>query len=362
MKKISRLRGCKLDPHGRSAASSALLIFASLVAQQAPVARPSSAPTHQTAAPATPTDSPDPGARARNGPRQRLTVQDAEALALKNNPQISVYRACSPWPPTRSRASRGRLTIPTSTAASRRSNPTTKAPASPPAISIIPSFMSARPAGVTMSQLITDFGRTHNLVASAALRAKAQNMNAAATADQIRLAVDQVVLQRAAGLRARRKLRSKRSAARQFVSEPDHHAFQQQTAIATRCQLCRRQPCASQAAAARCAEQLPGRALRTLARFLATPRNSSSIWSITNRLPSRLRPTPSSQLETQAFSNRPEIAAQNYPVRSRAALPESGTRPVAAQRRGPWRRGSVPVQRHDQRSFAVHATGMARSA
>ena len=29
------------------------------------------------------------------GPPQRLTVQDAEALALKNNPQISVYRLLS---------------------------------------------------------------------------------------------------------------------------------------------------------------------------------------------------------------------------------------------------------------------------
>ena len=29
------------------------------------------------------------------GPQLRLTVQDAEALALKNNPQISVYRLLS---------------------------------------------------------------------------------------------------------------------------------------------------------------------------------------------------------------------------------------------------------------------------
>ena len=42
-----------------------------------------------------------------------------------------------------------------------------------------------------MSQLITDFGRTTNLVASANLAAKAENQNALATKEQILLAVDQ---------------------------------------------------------------------------------------------------------------------------------------------------------------------------
>ena len=42
-----------------------------------------------------------------------------------------------------------------------------------------------------MSQLITDFGRTKNLVSSADLSAKAANQNAAATKEQILLAVDQ---------------------------------------------------------------------------------------------------------------------------------------------------------------------------
>ncbi len=48
---------------------------------------------------------------------ERLTVQDAEALALRNNPQISVYRACWPWPRSRSRARPSRTTTPPRTAA-----------------------------------------------------------------------------------------------------------------------------------------------------------------------------------------------------------------------------------------------------
>ena len=42
-----------------------------------------------------------------------------------------------------------------------------------------------------MSQLLTDFGRTTNLVSSANLAAKAENQNALATKEQILLAVDQ---------------------------------------------------------------------------------------------------------------------------------------------------------------------------
>ena len=66
-----------------------------------------------------------------------------------------------------------------------------KAPALPPATLNNPIVYSAPPAALTLSQLITDFGRTNNLVATAALRAKAADMNALATADQIKLAVDQ---------------------------------------------------------------------------------------------------------------------------------------------------------------------------
>jgi len=42
-----------------------------------------------------------------------------------------------------------------------------------------------------VSQLLTDFGRTKNLIASASLNAQAENQNAAATKEQILLAVDQ---------------------------------------------------------------------------------------------------------------------------------------------------------------------------
>jgi len=45
-------------------------------------------------------------------------------------------------------------------------------------------------AGATVSQLITDFGRTNNLVGSSQLQAKAEDQNAAATQADVTLAVD----------------------------------------------------------------------------------------------------------------------------------------------------------------------------
>jgi outer membrane protein len=123
------------------------------------------------------------------GAVQRLTVQDAEALALKNNPQISVYRLLSLASNQVTREQKaayypnvyGSLTAVepkegTRIAAGMINNP---------------SVYERAAGGLTLSQLITDFGRTNNLVATAALRAKAADMNAVATADQIKLAVDQ---------------------------------------------------------------------------------------------------------------------------------------------------------------------------
>jgi outer membrane protein len=72
-------------------------------------------------------------------------------------------------------------------------------------------------AGVALSQLITDFGRTHNLVASSSLQAKAAAQNAEATREDIILATDTAFYN---ALEAQATLRVARStvAERQTVS------------------------------------------------------------------------------------------------------------------------------------------------
>lgn len=118
-----------------------------------------------------------------------LSVKDAQALALKNNPQISVARLTALASQQVTREARSSL-WPTAridlTAVD--TNPGDRITAG--ALNN-PVIYQRAAAGATVTQLITDFGRTTNLVASANLAAKAENQNALATKEQILLAVDQ---------------------------------------------------------------------------------------------------------------------------------------------------------------------------
>jgi outer membrane protein len=119
----------------------------------------------------------------------RLTLKDAEALALKNNPAISVARLSALASEQVTREVSSNLwpqVYANLTAVDARNNSRITAGA------LNNSSIYTRAAGGgTVSQLITDFGHTSNLVASARLLAKADEQNAAATKQDILLAVDQ---------------------------------------------------------------------------------------------------------------------------------------------------------------------------
>ena len=118
-----------------------------------------------------------------------LSVNDAQALALKNNPQISVARLTALATRQVTRESRSAL-WPTAqielTAVD--ADPGTRITAG--ALNN-PTVYQRVAAGAQVTQLLTDFGRTTNLIASANLAAKAENQNALATKEQILLATDQ---------------------------------------------------------------------------------------------------------------------------------------------------------------------------
>jgi outer membrane protein len=118
-----------------------------------------------------------------------LTVKDAEALAIKNNPQISVARLTALASGQVTREVRSNL-WPSAhiDLTGVDANPGSRITAG--ALNN-PTVYQRAAAGASVSQLITDFGRTTNLVASANLSAKAENQNALATKEQILLAVDQ---------------------------------------------------------------------------------------------------------------------------------------------------------------------------
>jgi len=130
-----------------------------------------------------------PAPQSAAGNPTTLSIKDAQALALKNNPQISVARLSALASQQVTREVRSAL-WPTAQVnlTGVDANPGTRLTAG--ALNN-PVLYQRAAAGAMVSQLITDFGRTTNLVASANLAAKAENQNALATKEQILLAVDQ---------------------------------------------------------------------------------------------------------------------------------------------------------------------------
>ena len=118
-----------------------------------------------------------------------ITLQEAEATAIKNNPQITVGKL---------QALQAReFTRETRAALYPQVGLSVTAVGSDPGSRISAGFLNNPivyprvAAGAAVSQLITDFGRTQNLVANSVFQAKAQDQNAIATQQQIVLAADE---------------------------------------------------------------------------------------------------------------------------------------------------------------------------
>lgn len=126
---------------------------------------------------------------AQTQPGTSLTLQQAEAIALKNNPQITIgkLRALVAWQYVREARS---ALLPTAnlnlTGVTAENNSRITA-----GFLNNPTVFQRAAGGASLSQLITDFGRSTNLLASSEFQAKAEDQNAEATRADIILAVDQ---------------------------------------------------------------------------------------------------------------------------------------------------------------------------
>ena len=237
----------------------------------------------------------------------RLTVQDAEALALRNNPQVSVYRllAMASQQVTREAKSNYYPNIYGSVTAVEPQ------PGSRIAAGALnnPIIYERVAAGVTLAQLITDFGRTNNLVATAALRAKASNLNAQATAAQIKLAADQAFYN-ALQANAELKVAEQTVSARQLVSDQITTLFNNK--LKSQLDVSFANANVSQAKLLLLdAQNNYQAALSVLSEILGS--SSQPQFDLVDP-ETQLNPPPDvvAQLVDQAFSNRPEIAAQDY--------------------------------------------------
>jgi outer membrane protein len=118
-----------------------------------------------------------------------LTLPQAEAIALRNNPQITIGKLRALQAQQYVRETRSAL-LPTAflslTGVDSRSGSRIAAGGLNN-----PVLFSRAAAGATVSQLVTDFGRSSDLLSSSEFQAKAEDKNAAATTADVTLAVDQ---------------------------------------------------------------------------------------------------------------------------------------------------------------------------
>ncbi|HEY3704353.1 MAG TPA: TolC family protein [Terracidiphilus sp.] len=175
---------------------SIAMMSTTCVAQQPPKPLPDAPPPRllaqttpppagsQPNAPAAPTPSP-------NGPR--LTLAEAEKIALAHNPNVSIahlLQLASAQVTRETRASELPLADADITAVAAHDNSRLTAGALNN-----PVVYDRAAAGLTVRQLITDFGRTHNLIKNSQSNSKAQLENERATLADITLAVDQAFYQ-----------------------------------------------------------------------------------------------------------------------------------------------------------------------
>lgn len=146
----------------------------------------------------------------------RLTLDEAHRLAIANNPRLNVAQlnaAAAAQIPLQLHAAAEPMLAGAITAVGADSGSRLAAGGLNN-----PAVYNRLASGVSISQLITDFGRTRNLVDSARYRAQAQDQVATATRAQILLAVDQAYF---AALRAEAvlKVAEQTVASRQTVAD-----------------------------------------------------------------------------------------------------------------------------------------------
>jgi len=118
-----------------------------------------------------------------------LTLQEAEAIAFRNNPEITEGKLEALEAREFVRETRSALLPQANLSVTGvTSNPGTRISAG---YLTNPTVYPRAAAGASVSQLITDFGRTQNLLSSSEFAAKAADQNAVATKQQIVLAVDE---------------------------------------------------------------------------------------------------------------------------------------------------------------------------
>jgi outer membrane protein len=130
-----------------------------------------------------------PAAPAQTGPVQPLTLQQAQQIALQNHPQVlgaMALAAAAQAQVTQTKSSYYPRVYGSATGADAENNSRITA-----GVLNNPVIYERYANGLTVDQLVTDFGRTHELVRSSDLHAKAQQENVVTSRADVLLGVDQ---------------------------------------------------------------------------------------------------------------------------------------------------------------------------
>jgi outer membrane protein len=118
----------------------------------------------------------------------RLTVSEAEQIAIKNNPDVTVAKLAAMSSHEVSREARAAL-LPSASLDLTAVDTNAGNRISAGALNN-PVIYDRAAYGTSVAQLITDFGRTKNQVSGTRIQAQAQDQTSIATANQIKLAVE----------------------------------------------------------------------------------------------------------------------------------------------------------------------------
>jgi outer membrane protein len=261
--------------------------------------------------PGNPRVAPPSGAPART----RLDLKGAEALALKNNPAISVARLTALASQQVTREVRSNL-WPTAYANLTGVDAHDDSRISAGGLNN-PVILARAAVGATVGQLITDFGHTSNLVASARLHAKAEDQNALATKEDILLAVDQAFYN-ALAAKAVLRVADQTVSSRQLLA--DQVSALTKSKLKSDLDLSFANVNLAQARLLQLdAENGEQAALASLSAILGYP-NLQNLDLVEDGEPPTSPPANPDQLIAEAFSNRPEILALEFESQSAEKL------------------------------------------
>ncbi len=301
----------------RKLLSSAFLISTAGLAQQAPKPLPDAPPpaiSVQYLAQATPPpagshpNAPDtPAAPTPSPTSPRLTLAEAEKMALAHNPNISVAHLLqlAQTQVTREVRSGG---LPDATAELTAVGAHDNSRLTAGALNN-PSVYDRAAGGLTISQLITDFGRTRNLVKNARSTAQAQLDTERATVEDITLAVDQAFYQ-ALTAQSVLKVAQQTLATRKATSDQIGALTQQKLRSTLDLSLADVQVSQAQILALD-AQDSTQTAMASLNAILGSEANE--VYDLVDDTPANPQPAPANaeDLVQLAFRQRPDLAALN---------------------------------------------------